>query len=91
MQCNYNLSFSSKTHRDPGEFLHSVGRLTYQPSSEDSEEIVNELSTLITSGRLSDANKQVENNVCDQEPNQTAALMMAQQIIILSPEFTRMA
>ena len=42
---------------------------------------------LITSGRLSDTNKEIVKNVYDQEPNKTAALMMAQQIIVSSPEF----
>jgi len=61
---------------EAGDFSTSVGRLTFKPSSEDPELIVEELSTLLTTGRLSSENKEIILNAYNQQPNKTAALMM---------------
>jgi uncharacterized protein (DUF1501 family)/uncharacterized protein (DUF1800 family) len=78
----------SSCTRDPGDYSNSVGRLNYYPTNDtSSEEIVNELSTLLTGGRLSDANKQIIKDAYDSEFDKYAALMMAQQLVVTSPEF----
>jgi len=74
--------------RDPGDFFYSLGRLTYSPSvATTSDAIVDELSTLLCSGRLSLESKQIIKQTYDNEKNKTAALMMAQQLIVTTPEF----
>ncbi len=75
-----------------GDFESSMGRLAYEPSSshEDSE-IVDQLSTLLTSGRMSgskrtliqDAYREAHGNFGDKNH----ALRVAQQLIISTPEF----
>jgi len=74
--------------RDPGDFSNSVGRLSYFPGNDlSSDEIVDELSTLLTGGRLSAENKQIIKDIYDGEDDKVAALMMAQQLVVTSAEF----
>merc|ERR1712157_594871 len=70
----------------PGDYDES-GYLSYSPSTTNSEEIINELSTLLTAGRLSDVNKNIIKGMFDAQEDKSAAFMMAQQLIVTSPEF----
>ena len=76
-----------------GDFTQSTGYLAYSPSSGNnvtSNEVIEELSTLLTSGRLSTENKLIiseaythAKNIHDQE----MAVRIAQQLIVTTPEF----
>lgn len=70
----------------------SMGYLNFSPSvpSTSSAEVIDELSTLLTSGRLSEENKQVtieEYDVTLQATDESTALKVAQQLISSVPEF----
>jgi len=74
--------------RDPGFYGFSVGYLGYNPTSGTSgADVVDELSTLLTSGRLSAESRKIIADVYDKESNKLAAKMMAQQLITSTPEF----
>jgi len=71
---------------------NSIGYLAFSPTSEPSlgEEVIDELATLITSGRLSDENKEIIVTAYDEmygSEGADAALKLAQQLIVTSPEF----
>lgn len=66
----------------------SLGRLTYSPSdSSSAETITDELAALLTGGRLSLASREIIDEVINAETNPTLAMIKAQQLIALSPEF----
>jgi uncharacterized protein (DUF1501 family) len=66
----------------------ALGNLTFAPSdSSTAYKITDELATLLTAGRLNRLSRQVIDDVIRSEPNQTIALLKAQQLIVLSPEF----
>lgn len=73
-----------------GDTSKAQGRLTYQPTSNDPTIVLDELSTLLTAGRLSESNKKriVSAYVArEKEEDKGAALRLAQQLVITSPEF----
>jgi uncharacterized protein (DUF1501 family) len=72
---------------DPGDYRCSRGNLRYTPTSTNSQEIVDELAMLMTSGRLSAQSRQIAKSVYDNETSKPHAVMMVQQIIASSPEF----
>jgi len=75
-------------NRDPTDYEGSSGKLSYSPSNGlDSEDIVNELSTLLTGGRLSAEHKEIIKSTYDNEGNKAAALIMVQQLILISAEY----
>jgi len=79
---------NSNCNRDPTDYEGSNGKLSYSPTNGlDSEVIVNELSTLLTGGRLSAEHKEIIKNTYDNEGNKAAALTMAQQLILISAEY----
>ena len=62
----------------------------YQPDTNEVEAVINELSTLLTAGRISDTNTQqiiAQYISREQEQGRSAALRLAQQLIIASPEY----
>jgi uncharacterized protein (DUF1501 family) len=66
----------------------SLGKLTYSPSdSSSSEKITDELATLLTSGRLSLASRELIGKVIQAEPTPALALIKAQQLMAFTPEF----
>merc|ERR1712151_553544 len=73
--------------RDPGFYEFSVRHLGYEPSSTTGTDVVDELSTLLTSGRLSSESKKIIADVYDKESNKMAAKMMVQQLVVSAPEF----
>ena len=75
-----------------GDYENSAGRLAYEPpSSYEDFEVVDELSTLLTSGRMSASNRKLVQDAFTTaygEHNDRAyALRVAQQLIVSSPEF----
>jgi hypothetical protein len=65
-----------------------MGKLSFSPTEGiNAESLVNDLSMLMTSGRLSTSNRQIISEVVSSEPNQALGLIKAQQLMILSPEF----
>ena len=71
-----------------GDYEASSGKLAYSPASHlSSDMMMNELATLLTSGRINKARRETIRNVCDEEPNETEALIMAMQLIVTSAEF----
>jgi uncharacterized protein (DUF1501 family) len=71
-----------------GQYDLSDGHLTYLPSAGGSARtVVDELATLMTSGRLSAESRSVVEQVVSSETNQAMKLIKAQQLIVASPEF----
>ena len=75
--------------RSLGEYSHSMGNLTYVPTTSTAEDIVDELAVLLTSGRLQDSHRQ--RILQEIEPfefhNPEKALRLAQQLVVSTPEF----
>jgi uncharacterized protein (DUF1501 family) len=66
----------------------SLGNLTFSPKNiMIAENITSELATLLTAGRLSPSNRDIVNEMINSEPNRYLALLKAQQLIVMSPEF----
>jgi uncharacterized protein (DUF1501 family) len=66
----------------------SIGRLTYSPSdSSSAETITDELAALLTGGRLSLSSRRLIDQMIDAETDPTLAIIKAQQLVALSPEF----
>ena len=79
-----------------GDFSRSTAYLSFSRPYNDrattpeaqAEAVVNELATILTSGRLCAENKQViKNAYIEKLPDANAALRLAQQLILTSPEF----
>ena len=71
-----------------GNNVGVLGRLTYTPAASSSTRAyIDELSTLLTAGRLSTSSRNLINSVAAAETNKTLALMKAQQLMVLAPEF----
>ena len=65
-----------------------MGKLRYLPASGSSAvTYIDELAMLLTAGRLSTSSRQLISTVVAAEPNRTMAVMKAQQLIALTPEF----
>lgn len=76
---------------DEGDFRKSMGHLTYSPSSAADNSIIDELSTLLTSGRLGSSNKSIIHHAYlsayATSQDRSQALRVAQQLILSSSEF----
>ncbi len=73
-----------------GDYSNAAARLSFARPSTSAEDIVEELDMLLTNGRLSVENKQLIFNEYKKKlltEGETAALRMAQQLIVSSPEF----
>jgi len=80
-----------------GDNGYNFGSNTYDPAAyglETADEIVNDLAMLLTSGRLSPENREIVSNAYTEtltngqtEDRKREALINAQQLIALSPEF----
>jgi len=74
-----------------GNTPRNEGEATYIPSSNNAADIVDELSLLLTSGRLSSGNRQIiidayEDTIAAGK-SETEAIINAQQLFIMTPEF----
>ena len=63
------------------------GELKYNPIGMSSKEIVDELATLLTAGRLSDGNRELIQKNYDNMDDSIQALSLAEQLIATSAEF----
>jgi uncharacterized protein (DUF1501 family) len=63
------------------------GKLSYIPRSEIPEDIVDDLASLLTAGRLSKSSRAIISNVIRSEPNVTIGIVKAQQLMAFAPEF----
>lgn len=69
-----------------GQVEHSLGALTYRPSPEKTpKEVVDELATLLTSGRMSVESRRMIERIL--EEGDDVALMKAQMMATATPEF----
>ena len=75
---------------DNGLYNRASGVLAYRPSAKTPAGIVDELATLLTSGRLSSESRQLVMAAYNDAVNQTdpaAGLRIAQQLMVATPEF----
>lgn len=70
-----------------GDYSRSQGRLKYKPAAATAEEIVDELATLLNSGRLSDQSRDIIIDMYGRLSDKEAALRMAQKLIVATPEY----
>jgi len=74
-----------------GDFSRSSGKVSYEPArNSDTAAIIEELSTLLTAGRLSDTNKEeiiAQYKAREKEEGKEAALRLALQLMIATPEY----
>lgn len=67
----------------------SDGHLSYLPKEPDNEtQVVNNLASILTSGRLSTYHRDLIEEIYSNQHDKTEALKLAQQLIMLSPEFS---
>ena len=87
--CNSGFGPGDDTNTcQEGDFSKANAVLSFERNNSDAETVVNELSTLLTNGRLSTANKEIIKGAYTSKlPDQAAALRIAQQLIVTSPEF----
>ena len=79
--------FGSDNTLTAGDYSRSVGYLNFNPSGSTTNEQVQEIADLLTSGRLSpDAITEIA-SVVDAEASIDTKVRLAQQIIATSPEF----
>ena len=81
---------SKKKCRNPleGNFKGSVGRLSYTPTNTSTiDAVIDELSTLLTSGRMSKENRAIIKKQVAKSRSRNSALRSAQRLLLLSPEF----
>ena len=72
---------------DPGDYQCSQGLLTYVPSVNTATGVVDEISTLMTSGRLSSEARNILVGLYNSVADKNRARMMVQQLIATTPEF----
>ena len=89
--CYGSFGFASPEECKVGETSGNDGESTYRSKSTTGGEVVDELATLLTSGRLSQKNRNMIAAVYDdtiaQGKSTKEALINAQQLIVTSPEF----
>lgn len=68
---------------------YSAGRLSFEPQNSHTrtEEIVDELATLLTAGRLNDESRKMIKDHFESAANDGYGLRLAQQLIVSTPEF----
>lgn len=81
----YNLGYSSSL--TTGDYSRSVGYLSFSPSGSTTNEQVEEIADLLTSGRLSSEAIAAIATAVDAEATLDTKIRLAQQIIATSPEF----
>ena len=64
-----------------------TAKLKYLPSSNSATNIVDELSLLLTAGRLGSASKEIITEAYQGENDSSSALRLAQKLILATPEF----
>ena len=75
-----------ENYYDPNE--DGISKLTFQPSSpNNSGSVVDELSLLLTAGRLNTASRNVIINAYQSQGNNDDGLRIAQKLLASSPEF----
>ena len=80
--------FGTAWNCNEGDFSRSTAYLSFSMPGAEADAVVSKLSTLLTSGRLSAENKQVIIDAYNEKlPDADAALRLAQQLILTSPEF----
>ena len=88
---NCHHGFSSVSNRwwgcNEGNYGEASGYLSYSPSSQTPREVVNELATLLTAGRLDESNREILVNAYESAGSAEAGLRLAQQLILTTPEF----
>ena len=73
---------------EEGDFGRSVGRLAYLPRADDSDvKVVDDLATLLTSGRMSETNREIIRAQFTQTDDKQVAFRLAEQLALASPEF----
>lgn len=86
-----NINIGCKLTEE-GNYDKAMGRLSFAPdASYDNNEVVDELSTLLTSGRMSSTNRRSIRDAYEEvysfNKDWAEALRVAQQLIIMSAEF----
>ena len=77
--------YCNKKELEDTSDLNTQGRLV---STIDAKAgLIDDLATILTSGRMSEANRQIIKNLYTKENNDDAALRVARQLVITSPEF----
>jgi len=84
--------FGNKTPRKckqfkEGDYGKALGELKFSPSSSNPNDIVDELSTLLTAGRLSAESRQIIEDAYIHSSDDGAGLRLAQQLILTTAEF----
>ena len=71
-----------------GQFINAWGKLNFVPKDkENGRSVVDEMSTLLTAGRLNEATREIIADEYNKADNDEAALRIAQQLMVVSPEF----
>lgn len=83
-----NGGFGYRTHNCNLGEVSSAGYLSYQTEDmEDAGAIIDELASLMTSGRMNKESRSIMKSAYDAEHDKTQALILAQQLVLTSPDF----
>lgn len=74
-------------HEQYYEGQRYYGKLKYLPSTQGAENIVDELSLLLTAGRIGSASKAIISEAYRGENDASSALRIAQKLVLVTPEF----
>jgi len=70
-----------------GNFSKAAGSVTFVPTSWDGKELVDELATLLTAGRLNGKSRKIIEDAYNNAPDKTTGLRLAQQLVATTAEF----
>jgi uncharacterized protein (DUF1501 family)/uncharacterized protein (DUF1800 family) len=70
-----------------GNYNEAAGHLSFQPVSTNNATVIDEIATLLTSGRMNKDSRQLLHNIYSKAENKDEALRWTQQLAILSPAF----
>lgn len=76
-----------ETDFDPNNDQYTRGKLAYTPSTNDASNVVDELSLLLTGGRLNSVSRTLIINAYNSASSNAAGLKLSQKLIALTPEF----
>jgi len=74
-------------YRQPGAFVNASGVLSWEPDESSAEHAVDQLATIMTSGRLDSRKRDLIKSVFANESDKSYAVIKAQQLVAATAEF----
>ncbi|KAL7561162.1 hypothetical protein ACA910_011983 [Epithemia clementina (nom. ined.)] len=81
------ISYRECKWRTPGQYVNASSYPDFTPTTSASAQMVDELATIMTSGRLNNKLREIITNIVLQERDPVHAAVQAQQLIVSTSEF----